>query len=223
VLRDWLERLHVLGASLPEATPARLRPVAGLDGSLAWLEGRHDDARRHWNEVLAHESASDLLAQGAEVRVRLAALEAGRGDRDAAAAALRPLLADAAAGPRGVVYAAPELAVLAQLDWGKRIDAAALATLQAWAKALARNPAPAATTTDAPDSSGAAERLTARELEVIALIARGASNKIIARELDLSPHTVKRHVANILDKLDLRSRGQAAAWWLTQQQRHPRQ
>ena len=38
------------------------------------------------------------------------------------------------------------------------------------------------------------------------------SNKLIARELDLSPHTVKRHVAHILDKLQLASRGQAAAW-----------
>ena len=44
-------------------------------------------------------------------------------------------------------------------------------------------------------------------------IAAGDSNKLIARAFDLSPHTVKRHVANILDKLDLRSRGQAAAWY----------
>ena len=36
---------------------------------------------------------------------------------------------------------------------------------------------------------------------------------LIARALDLSPHTVKRHVANILDKLALGSRGQAAAWY----------
>ena len=40
----------------------------------------------------------------------------------------------------------------------------------------------------------------------------GDSNKVIARAFDLSPHTVKRHVANILDKLALQSRGQAAAW-----------
>ena len=48
---------------------------------------------------------------------------------------------------------------------------------------------------------------------MLAQIAAGHSNKLIARELDLSPHTVKRHVANILDKLALQSRGQAAAWW----------
>ncbi|RZL29731.1 MAG: LuxR family transcriptional regulator, partial [Rubrivivax sp.] len=60
------------------------------------------------------------------------------------------------------------------------------------------------------------ERLTQREAEVIAQMAAGASNKHIARALDLSPHTVKRHVANILDKLALNSRGEAAAWWLSQ-------
>ena len=62
--------------------------------------------------------------------------------------------------------------------------------------------------------------LSRRECDVLERIAAGDSNKMIARALALSPHTVKRHVANILDKLDLRSRGQAAAWWLTQRQ-HP--
>jgi LuxR family maltose regulon positive regulatory protein len=56
---------------------------------------------------------------------------------------------------------------------------------------------------------------------VLERIAAGDSNKMIARTLALSPHTVKRHVANILDKLNLRSRGQAAAWWLTQRQGAP--
>jgi LuxR family transcriptional regulator, maltose regulon positive regulatory protein len=56
--------------------------------------------------------------------------------------------------------------------------------------------------------------LSARETEVLALMSRGQSNKAIARTLDISPHTVKRHVANILDKLVLQSRGEAAAWWL---------
>jgi LuxR family maltose regulon positive regulatory protein len=44
-------------------------------------------------------------------------------------------------------------------------------------------------------------------------MAAGDSNKLIARELDLSPHTVKRHVANILGKLGVDTRGQAAARW----------
>ncbi|WP_143694562.1 LuxR family transcriptional regulator [Variovorax sp. JS1663] len=45
--------------------------------------------------------------------------------------------------------------------------------------------------------------------------AGGAGNKLIARALDLSPHTVKRRVARILDRLDLASRMQAAGWYRT--------
>ena len=62
-------------------------------------------------------------------------------------------------------------------------------------------------------AAAADEGLTARELDVLAYMAQGASNKVIARTLDLSPHTVKRHVANILGKLDLAGRAQASAWW----------
>lgn len=57
-----------------------------------------------------------------------------------------------------------------------------------------------------------AATLTARESEVVSLIADGKSNAAIAAELDLSEHTVKRHVANILLKLDLPSRAAAAAF-----------
>jgi LuxR family maltose regulon positive regulatory protein len=64
----------------------------------------------------------------------------------------------------------------------------------------------------APSGNGAAV-LSEREREVLARLAAGDSNKLIARAFDLSPHTVKRHVANILDKLALSSRGQAAAWY----------
>ncbi|NKI96771.1 LuxR C-terminal-related transcriptional regulator [Rhizobacter sp. SG703] len=55
--------------------------------------------------------------------------------------------------------------------------------------------------------------LSAREREVLARMAAGDSNKVIARAFELSPHTVKRHVANILDKLGADTRGQAAARW----------
>lgn len=54
--------------------------------------------------------------------------------------------------------------------------------------------------------------LSARELETLALIARGASNKVIARELDIAETTVKIHVQHILRKLELTSRVQAAVW-----------
>ena len=54
--------------------------------------------------------------------------------------------------------------------------------------------------------------LTPRELDVLKLVAQGLSNTDIARRLVLSEHTVHRHLANILRKLNLSSRAAAAAW-----------
>jgi DNA-binding NarL/FixJ family response regulator len=54
-------------------------------------------------------------------------------------------------------------------------------------------------------------RLTARELEVLSLLAEGASNKAIARKLAISVHTAKFHVAAILEKLDATGRTDAVA------------
>jgi DNA-binding NarL/FixJ family response regulator len=58
----------------------------------------------------------------------------------------------------------------------------------------------------------APERLTPREREVLELIARGLSNKRIARELGLSEKTVKTHVGHVLAKLDVTDRTQAALY-----------
>jgi non-specific serine/threonine protein kinase len=55
------------------------------------------------------------------------------------------------------------------------------------------------------------ETLTAREVEVLRLLVTGVGNMDIAEELVISLHTVKRHVANILRKLEVRTRTQAAA------------
>jgi ATP/maltotriose-dependent transcriptional regulator MalT len=54
--------------------------------------------------------------------------------------------------------------------------------------------------------------LSGRELEVLRLVARGRTNTEIAEALFLSPHTVKRHVANILTKLDVPTRSAAVGW-----------
>lgn len=53
--------------------------------------------------------------------------------------------------------------------------------------------------------------LTPRELDVLALMAEGASNKMIARQLGISVHTVKFHVGSLLDKLDATGRTDAVA------------
>lgn len=54
-------------------------------------------------------------------------------------------------------------------------------------------------------------RLSQREREVAGLLVDGASNKMIARELDISVHTAKFHVAAVLDKLGARNRADAVA------------
>jgi len=66
-----------------------------------------------------------------------------------------------------------------------------------------------------PSAAGPGEAvpvLTPRELDVLKLVAQGSSNQDIARRLFLSEHTVHRHLANILRKLNLSSRAAAAAW-----------
>jgi DNA-binding NarL/FixJ family response regulator len=55
-------------------------------------------------------------------------------------------------------------------------------------------------------------RLTARETDVIRLVATGATNRQIARELQVAERTARTHVSNILGKLGLSSRTQAAMW-----------
>lgn len=63
--------------------------------------------------------------------------------------------------------------------------------------------------TTAPGDADGEVALTARELEVLALLAEGASNKLIARRLGISTHTAKYHVASLLEKFDAVSRTDA--------------
>lgn len=58
----------------------------------------------------------------------------------------------------------------------------------------------------------ATRELTARETEVLRLVAMGLSNRAVAHRLGISENTVKNHVRNLLDKLRLRSRTEAAMY-----------
>ena len=55
-------------------------------------------------------------------------------------------------------------------------------------------------------------RLTDRELEVLRLVARGLNNKDVAKQLYISENTVKNHIRNILEKLQLHSRMEAVVY-----------
>jgi DNA-binding NarL/FixJ family response regulator len=59
---------------------------------------------------------------------------------------------------------------------------------------------------------GAAGGLSARELQVLRLVAAGKSNRAIATQLFISERTVERHVSNIFTKLDVSSRAAATAY-----------
>ncbi len=64
----------------------------------------------------------------------------------------------------------------------------------------------------APPKNNELANLTPRELEILGYLAAGHSNKVIARHLDLAESTIKVHVQNILRKLELSSRVQAAVY-----------
>lgn len=59
------------------------------------------------------------------------------------------------------------------------------------------------------DAAIASLAISAREIEVLDLLAAGHANKVIARRLDISPNTVKTHIARLFEKLEVASRTQA--------------
>lgn len=71
------------------------------------------------------------------------------------------------------------------------------------------NPAPPPEDFERNDRAIAALGLTSRECEMLDCLARGESNKEIARAMSISPNTVKTHVANLYAKLGVSGRGKA--------------
>ena len=207
---------------------AMLRPILqaqrlAVAGRVAWQRGDWHGARDAYLRAVAGESALGVFGEAADVRIRLALVHLRLGEIDRAAAAIAPVFDDPErTGCPGAALACGKgnLEALAAAPWQGRVAAERIAALRRWAACLGAAEAQASQPSDAagaraPNASvlGAAESLSPRELEVLRLIAAGDSNKLIARAFDLSPHTVKRHVANILDKLGVQSRGQAAAWY----------
>lgn len=68
-----------------------------------------------------------------------------------------------------------------------------------------------------PAQESPLKTLTSRELEILSLISKGMSNKLIAHELSITDSTVKVHVKNLLKKLNVSSRLEAAVWMIDNQ------
>jgi len=189
--------------------------VRCFKAQLALEDGRVDEARAILRELVKSSASMDMFCLDATVRTRLALAELAGGAPAAAWQALQPLIERVKAGGevgQVLVTGSNALARLSRASWGGAVPDEGLAVLRQWAeiarrlKAAPQDGPPAGTVQDT--------ELSAREFQVLALLAGGQSNKLIARALDLSPHTVKRHVARILDRLDMSSRVQAGNWYL---------
>ncbi|RZI82314.1 MAG: hypothetical protein EOP38_16335 [Rubrivivax sp.] len=223
--RDMLDEACALLQANPKPDEHRifLRERATLPARLAARDQRWDEAAMLYQQALNDETGIDLYGQALETRLRLAHAQLLSGQHDAAVQSILQALARAAERGEigGALFAgALVLRQLASHDWQLALNAEQQQTLQDWARRV--GPATTAMPSTAPiqppvqaiaspAKPNLQAQLSSRELDVLGYMSRGHSNKLIARELDLSPHTVKRHVANILDKLGVSSRGQAVA------------
>jgi LuxR family maltose regulon positive regulatory protein len=174
------------------------------------LDGEWARAADAFAALLPEHERVRCPAGMSDPRFGLAYARLQQGRADAALSALRPAL-DESAAEESVG------ALLLEPAW--LVDPLMRALPPAWraeppiarlCARLERWRADAALPAAAVEPAGPLSELSDREREVLQRVAQGASNKEIARELDLSLHTVKRHVANILGKLDCVSRRQAA-------------
>ena len=181
--RACLGALEEIAAAVP--TDAMRATALAAAGRVAAGEGDDERARG------AFEDAIVLLARsGGSVELARCRVELGR--------------ALARAGQRGAAEAELHEALAIFERLGAARDAALAATLRREIAGAAAGPV-----SGRPPGRA---RLTRREIDVLRLITQGLSNRTIAARLALSEFTVKRHVANLLTKLDLPTRAAAAAY-----------
>ena len=173
-----------LRAIAEDAGTGPLRALAALGaGLVAARSGDAESARRHLEDAVDLFTQSGAPFETARARVELAGVMKVLGRHDAAVDEARRAVDDLS--PLGADReTARALAMLASLETRPADHAAA-----------------------APDTRG----LTPREVEILRLIAAGLNNQAIADRLFISEHTVHRHVANTLTKLNVSSRSAAVA------------
>jgi len=185
-----------------------------------------EDHPEHALEMLEHwhtqARAQGRLGSVITMRVLAALAHAANGDEPAASAALAEALTLAA--PEGYVRVfvdegAPLAALLRSLLLGRRLehvagpDAVPREFLQRLASSFDRHGMSVLPTArrGAVAVPGIIEPLSAREREVLALLATGHPNRTIADELVITVDTVKRHVSHVFEKLGVENRTQAVA------------
>jgi DNA-binding CsgD family transcriptional regulator len=200
-------------------------------GFLGWHAVHHqDDAPRGltlYAEALrlARDTGQDHLVAGIISDIAEPAVRLGHARDAARLAAAAGAMRGRRPGLRGI--GTPEMVTgrrltraaareaMAEEDFAAAwAEGQAMAEEQAIASALALAVALAAPGTSSADASAPAPpgRLTAREVEVLKLLAEGASNQAIADQLVLSIKTVERHIANIYAKIGAHGRVEAAAF-----------
>jgi LuxR family maltose regulon positive regulatory protein len=187
-----------------------------------------DDVLDMLRRLLASAEVSGRMGSAIQIRILLALAFQAQGDLTAAGIAIEPALALAA--PEGYVRSfvdegAPMAELLAQSvvrsaqsdpsrAYAERLLSAfpevqSVALRQAQEPRSAQSEAVSVVRPSLDRSIALVEPLTAREIEVLRLIADGASNRAIAEQLVITVGTVKRHINNLFDKLGVRSRTQA--------------
>jgi LuxR family maltose regulon positive regulatory protein len=177
------------------------RPFAR--GMCAAILREWDAAEDGFREAIHEQGRLPLTALFGDARLRLADVLLSRGSTSAARELMLTVMADLEkdAAP-GVLLWEPKEMIVPLLRLMPR-DAASRPFAD---DVLARIDKPSQRPTPASN-----EFLTSRERDVLRYLNTGASNGTIASQLGISVHTVKRHVANLLQKLEANTRGEAVA------------
>jgi LuxR family maltose regulon positive regulatory protein len=186
---------------------AAVQPL--LQGLIAMSERRYDDAERALRAAAQIQNRVRFSVIFSHAYLLLAFVALQRGRPGEALSILTPLLAEheLAHTPGRLMWEGAPAVALLRLAVEHGVHAPFAERVLRLLEPAATPPASIPERITLPDSG---EALSRREIEVLCLVAEGASNTEIAERLIISPHTAKRHVANILGKLGATTRTEAA-------------